>query len=196
TLLKIKNTHYSVLGGVQRALLSPAGDLYSCFTVLSSPDCKELHKLLPVCKYNINQLFPSSSLNSVPAGKHQLRVNLTDFNGGHVFASYSEFRIDGEEKNYTMTLKRFTGGTAGDSLSSHRNAQFSTKDRDNDIAPTISCANSFKGGWWYTKCHSSNLNGLYLRGNHSSYANGVNWNAARGVHYSFKISEMKMRPES
>lgn len=56
------------------------------------------------------------------------------------------------------------------------------------------CAVKFQGAWWYADCHTSNLNGLYLRGPHESYANGVNWSAAKGYNYSYKVSEMKVRP--
>ena len=57
----------------------------------------------------------------------------------------------------------------------HNTHKFSTKDQDNDSSAGSSCAQAYKGGWWYSACHASNLNGLYLRGVHSSYANGVNW---------------------
>lgn len=52
---------------------------------------------------------------------------------------------------------------------------------------------SYHGAWWYAECHTSNLNGLYLRGPHKSFANGVNWYSWRGYNYSYKISEMKVR---
>jgi hypothetical protein len=42
----------------------------------------------------------------------------------------------------------------------------------------------FKGAWWYSACHNSNLNGLYLRGEHESFGNGVNW-------YHWKVSHFK-----
>ena len=82
----------------------------------------------------------------------------------------------------------------GDSLERHRGRQFSTRDQDNDLSPTGSCAVAYKGGWWYHKCHHSNLNGAYLRGNHSSYADGVEWHAWTGHHYSLRFTEMKIRP--
>ena len=85
-------------------------------------------------------------------------------------------------------------GTAGDSLTVHHNMPFSTKDQDNDQDPGWSCAIAFEGAWWYSSCHASNLNGRYLNGNHSSYANGVNWYHWKGHHYSAKRAEMKIKP--
>ena len=49
-------------------------------------------------------------------------------------------------------------------------------------------------GGIYSACHSSNLNGRYLNGNHSSYANGVNWYPWKGYHYSAERAEMKIKP--
>lgn len=74
--------------------------------------------------------------------------------------------------------------------------QFSTIDSDNDLSPNVSCANTHDGAWWYNWCHSSNLNGLYLKGNFSSNANGVTWLEFRGSHYSVKHTEMKVKPKS
>ena len=79
-------------------------------------------------------------------------------------------------------------GTAGDSFTEHHNMPFSTKDQDG------SCAISHEGAWWYNSCHHSNLNGRYLKGSHSSYANGVNWYHWKGYHYSAKRAEMKTKP--
>ena len=84
-------------------------------------------------------------------------------------------------------------GTAGDSLSGHRGSPFTTKDQDND-SYSSNCAVQFKGAWWYTSCHASNLNGLYHHGQHSSYADGVNWSKWKGHYYSAKRAEMKIRP--
>ena len=70
--------------------------------------------------------------------------------------------------------------------------QFSTNDNDNDVWAN-SCAQTYKGAWWYAICHDSNLNGLYLNGPHSSFADGVNWKAFRGYQYSLKRTEMKVK---
>ena len=74
--------------------------------------------------------------------------------------------------------------------------QFSTNDNDNDENLTRSCAQSYKGAWWYKLCHRSNLNGLYLGGPHSSEGVGVNWGAFRGINYSLKRTEMKVKTKS
>ena len=71
---------------------------------------------------------------------------------------------------------------------------FSTKDNGNDHGGG-SCSQAFKGAWWYNACHESNLNGLYLNGSHSSYADGVEWYKFRGHYYSLKCTEMKVKPK-
>lgn len=73
--------------------------------------------------------------------------------------------------------------------------KFTTFDQDNDNDGGRNCAEDFKGAWWYYACHLSNLNGLYLNGDHSGqYAVGVNWETFKGYYYSLKKSEMKIRP--
>ena len=100
---------------------------------------------------------------------------------------------------YNILSKNILGfynisGDAGDSLWWHNGMKFSTNDRDNDVRAVSSCAQVFKGAWWYHDCHSSNLNGLYHRGPHTSYADGVNWLGWRGNNYSLQKTEMKIRP--
>ncbi|XP_041372737.1 techylectin-5A-like [Gigantopelta aegis] len=121
---------------------------------------------------------------------YQLRVDLEDFEGNWVFALYDSFVLESEDNYFQLVLGQYSGD-AGDSLSHHSGKNFSTYDRDLDSYDG-NCASSYKGGWWYGACHSSNLNGLYLAGNHTSYANGVDWSAWRGYHYSAKTSVMKI----
>ena len=90
-------------------------------------------------------------------------------------------------------------GEFGESLPK-KGTKFSTVDSDND-AWSKNCAkrlqnmkifcNSklqnnlrFQGAWWYSACHNSNLNGLYLEGEHESFGNGVNW-------YHWKVTNME-----
>ena len=56
----------------------------------------------------------------------------------------------------------------------HSGMPFSTKDQKNDPWSS-SCAEKYKGAWWYKTCHQSNLNGQYLGGPHVTFADGINW---------------------
>ena len=96
--------------------------------------------------------------------------------------------------NVILILLLILSGNSGDSLAYHRSMPFTTRDQDNDNYGGHNCAIKYRGAWWYKECHYSNLNGLYLRGNHSTYANGVNWFHWKSYKYSLKRTEMKIRP--
>ncbi|KAM4663917.1 ficolin-2-like [Discoglossus pictus] len=127
------------------------------------------------------------------SGTWELRIDLQDFENIKSHATYSSFQVLGEDEKYKLLLGDFKEGDAGDSMSFQKDMKFSTKDQDNDQDPSH-CAEVFKGGWWYNKCHYANLNGLYLLGQHSSYGNGINLRTGKGYYYSYKYSEMKIRP--
>ncbi|XP_063145306.1 veficolin-1-like isoform X2 [Candoia aspera] len=129
------------------------------------------------------------------SGTQQLRIDVEDFNSSTTFAMYSSFRIANESENYRLTVGSYLDGNMGDSFSGHNGLAFSTKDKDNDTYEPKSCATIYHGAWWYGACHSSNLNGLYHKGEHTSYADGINWAAGRGHHYSYKYVDMKIRPQ-
>jgi len=125
----------------------------------------------------------------------QLRVDMQDFEGNTAYAQYASFSVGDSASKYILSLSGYSG-TAGDSLGSssgrHNGHRFSTRDQDNDVHGS-NCAQRYKGGWWYDRCHISNLNGLYHGGSHSSYADGVNWYTWKGYYYSLKFTEMKLR---
>ena len=125
---------------------------------------------------------------------YRLRVDLEDFDGQTRFAEYMSFRIASELDKYRLALGPFLRGDAGDSLTAHNGHKFSTKDQDNDIS-AISCAQVRNGAWWYFTCSDSNLNGGYLRGQKLSDNTAVvAWSSWRGMSYSLKRTEMKIRP--
>ena len=124
--------------------------------------------------------------------RYQLRIDMEDFDGERRYALLQGFMISSEADGYRLTVANYSGD-AGDNFSAMSGIRFSTKDKDQDTY-SGNCASAYKGGWWYTACHASNLNGLYLSGSHESYADGINWHAWRGHHYSLKTVEMKIRP--
>ncbi|KAL9989438.1 hypothetical protein ACROYT_G003987 [Oculina patagonica] len=125
------------------------------------------------------------------SSSNKLRVDLEDIHGKTAFAEYSSFSVTSERAKYQLNLGSYSG-TAGDSLTYHRGSAFTTKDRDNDQWSS-NCALSYKGGWWYNSCHSSNLNGLYLNGKDDT--RGMRWYHWKNNDESVKRSEMKIRPK-
>uniref|UniRef100_A0A098M175 Ficolin 2 n=1 Tax=Hypsiglena sp. JMG-2014 TaxID=1550645 RepID=A0A098M175_9SAUR len=126
-------------------------------------------------------------------GMNELRVDLIDFNNKHSFAKYASFGVAAESYWYRLTLGSFTGGPAGDSLSIHNNMPFSTREKQQD-PQKFNCAEKYQGAWWYNNCHDSNLNGRYLLGENKFYGEGIIWRTEKGYYYSYKRSEMKIRP--
>jgi hypothetical protein len=119
----------------------------------------------------------------------ELRIDMK-YNGRNYHATYATFRLSGLLENYKLHVSGYSGD-AGDVFTSRGNGQaFSTKDKDNDIANGNSCAQLYKGGWWYDNCHKSNLNGLW--GN-TEYAKGLTWFPVTGYHNSVITSEIKVR---
>ena len=131
-------------------------------------------------------------IHRLTATNQTLRIDLADFSNGKRYAQYEAFSIADEAAKYNISFGQYSGN-ATDSLYSHNGMKFLTKDQDNDVYGG-SCALRYQGGWWYDACHVSNLNGKYLKGSHSSYANGVNWSSWKGYNYSLKFTEIKMRP--
>ncbi|GIX88378.1 techylectin-5A, partial [Caerostris extrusa] len=124
---------------------------------------------------------------------YSIRFDLKAMDGEKRYAFYATFWIDDESHNYTLHIQDYHGD-AGDSMIERHNSQkFSTKDRDNEGK----CANSYKGGWWYSSCHHANLNGVYLKGrNATSSSDGVSWYTFRRFGESMDTTEMKIRPKN
>ena len=84
-------------------------------------------------------------------------------------------------------------GNAGDSFLYATGAPFSTIDNDNDNS-TANCATLYMGAWWYTHCHSSNLNGYnYGTSDPTPYGTGVIWNSVTTNNQTLKWDIMSIR---
>lgn len=121
----------------------------------------------------------------------ELLIELEDFENNRTSLLVNNFTIGSEANGFKISYKNYNS-KIGNSLPA-RGTKFSTIDMDND-AWKENCAKRFSGAWWYSACHNSNLNGLYLEGKHESFGNGVNWYHWKGYHYSLKNTEMKVRP--
>ncbi|KAL2086282.1 hypothetical protein ACEWY4_017341 [Coilia grayii] len=125
--------------------------------------------------------------------KHELRVDMEDFEGNTTFAKYSTFSVGPEDDGYRLNVSDFTNGGAGDSLSVHNGMKFSTFHRDQDTW-AHNCARSDVGAHWYHACHSCNPNRVYLWGPGSKFGIGVTWSTFRGKSYSLNSITVKIRP--
>ncbi|XP_050086202.1 angiopoietin-related protein 1-like [Anopheles aquasalis] len=95
------------------------------------------------------------------ARKHELIVELKDFDGEYKRARYEAIEIGNEREEYVLNLGLYHG-TAGHGMWLNKGMKFSTKDRDNDEDSDAHCAQIHEGGWWYKACTDANLNGRYL----------------------------------
>jgi len=129
--------------------------------------------------------------NNVTLSKpQQLLIEMEDWDGNRTEIAVNNFIIGTEFFKFRIIYASIDG-EFGESLPK-KGTKFSTQDNDND-AWKNNCASRFKGAWWYSACHNSNLNGLYLKGEHETFGNGVNWYHWKGYHYSVKSTEMKVR---
>ncbi|KAL8575678.1 hypothetical protein ACOMHN_055867 [Nucella lapillus] len=90
---------------------------------------------------------------------YTLLITLTDIFGGNWYAAYRPFSLSGKGDNYRLSLGRYQGN-ATDTLRYASGMSFSTWDRDTD-GSSSPCARYNGGGWWYSHCQTSNLNGPY-----------------------------------
>ncbi|MCL4144714.1 UNVERIFIED_CONTAM: hypothetical protein GTU68_025837 [Idotea baltica] len=126
----------------------------------------------------------------------ELRVDLEDFDGEKRWAKYDHFHIEDSAGKYILKLEDYQGD-AGDDLTYHNDAQFTTKDADHDSS-SYNCAEVRKGAWWFKDCSYSNLNGFQHIGSYkrssSGWSDGIFWQRFRGFDYSLKLTQLSVRP--
>ena len=134
------------------------------------------------------------TLHLLTTNSSSLRVYVESFGDvtpPTVDAFYDVFSVGDASTNYRLTVSGFTGN-CGDSLEYHNGRMFTTTDRDND-ASTESCAQKFKGGFWYNTCRHANPTGrYYAEGVPSSYE-GLIWYTCYGGYYSTKVNIWKFK---
>ncbi|XP_036671968.3 fibrinogen C domain-containing protein 1 isoform X1 [Drosophila suzukii] len=129
---------------------------------------------------------------------HELRIEMEDFMGNVAYAEYSVFAIGSERESYPLsvlgTFKDSVEPSAGDSLSYHAGARFSTVDQDNDNCIECNCALKHKGAGWFNNCATSNLFGQYITRNQGqAVETGMWWDTFAGQNSLKKVRWM-IRP--
>ena len=117
-------------------------------------------------------------------------MDLWDFTGNRVHASYTTFRVAGERDKYQLTVTGYSG-SAQDSLYRHNRMSFSTPDSDNDGRREAHCAAEWEAGWWFNNCWFALLNGAYHNRSDVDYR-GIAWNHWKRE--QLRKTEMKIRP--
>ncbi|XP_033746381.1 ficolin-1-like [Pecten maximus] len=125
------------------------------------------------------------------SGLYELRIVLEDFQGNRKVANYRSFSVGDAESKYQLSIDGYSGD-AGDSLKfDHDGHAFSTADADNDGAQSVNCAQTHSGGYWYSDCYKSNINGKYG----IKAEDGIIWGSFKNWElFVLKKTEMKIRP--
>ncbi|XP_068590961.1 angiopoietin-related protein 4-like [Cebidichthys violaceus] len=135
-------------------------------------------------------------------GQYVLQVELSDWVGEQQQreARY-RFQLDGEEKKFALHLEHESSSGAQENIMTTEEfgLPFSTADRDNDLAADVNCAELLSGGWWFSSCGESNLNGRYPRRpsmlrRQRSRRQEMFWSSTKGQNKSVKATLLKIAP--
>ncbi|XP_026139706.1 angiopoietin-related protein 4-like [Carassius auratus] len=132
------------------------------------------------------------------SGNYILKVQFSDWRDEVQTINYP-FRLNGEESNYSLRILGSPSGNLESALSTETSAvPFSTRDKDNDQKNDLNCAKQLSGGWWFSNCGRSNLNGRYFvtpapKQRHQR-KQGVFWKTWRGRYYPLKTTTMMIAP--
>ncbi|XP_061594551.1 angiopoietin-related protein 4-like [Cololabis saira] len=135
-------------------------------------------------------------------GQYTLQVDLSDEAGQQQNTRY-RFHLDGEEKLFALHLEDESSPDAQEKLltAGAVGVPFSTADRDNDLAADTNCAELLSGGWWFSSCGESNLNGKFPRHptlprRHHSRRRAMFWTSAQGQRETPRTTLLKIAPAS
>ena len=133
--------------------------------------------------------------------QYELRIDMIDWDYEPLYTKYSHFHVSGEDDNYRLSLRGYSGNTGFDDMAlrpsdrwSQTGQQFTTYDRDNDNNPTGNCALLFGGGgFWHNNCFAFNANIVHSGIKEGRSVGGPPWVRRQAWNYSMKSVEMKFR---
>ncbi|KAK3100676.1 hypothetical protein FSP39_023646 [Pinctada imbricata] len=122
---------------------------------------------------------------------YKLKVILTDFQNNTKTVDYKSFSVGDSQSKYTLHVSGYSGD-AGDSLAfDHDGHAFSAPDADNDGAKSVNCAQKHHGGYWYSNCFKSNINGAWGKAGET----GIIWGSYKSWQlYVLKETTMMVKP--
>lgn len=127
-----------------------------------------------------------------------LKIQFSDWREDAASVLYP-FHLGGEGSNYALRLLRpATEGLESALTPDPAGLPFSTRDRDHDRRSDANCAKQLSGGWWFSDCGLSNLNGRYFQSppplQRHQRKQGVFWKTWRGRYYPLKTTSMMVGP--
>ncbi|XP_053319769.1 angiopoietin-related protein 4 [Spea bombifrons] len=129
-------------------------------------------------------------------GRYVIRIELQDWEENIQYME-SEFHLGGSSTAYALQVFAPVTGDLENALSDFRSQAFSTRDHDKDLKPDINCAKHLSGGWWFSACGHSNLNGKYFRSiprQRHERKQGIFWKTWKGRYYPLKSTSIKIHP--
>ncbi|XP_071396422.1 angiopoietin-related protein 4 [Centroberyx affinis] len=133
-------------------------------------------------------------------GGYLLKMQFTDWNND-IASIRLPFRLGGEETKYSLHIQE-TGTFSPLEVSLATDATsglpFSTRDQDNDQKNDTNCAKHLSGGWWFSNCGRSNLNGRFFQSpppkQRHQRKQGIFWKTWRGRYYPLKSTAIMIAP--
>ena len=145
---------------------------------ISIPNCGRITRMVLVMG-KVNNWLGNDMLHDITrSGSYDLYVIAKDFNDENQYKRFGGFTIGSEATKYRFHYESVCPGYSPHNLFVlSLIMKFSTADQDNDTHATLNCAESFKGGWWFTECHSDHMNGQYSYTAECPYATGLHWHS-------------------
>nr|BAN92386.1 self-incompatibility-linked fibrinogen-like protein-A [Ciona intestinalis] len=125
----------------------------------------------------------------------RMRIDFVDQDGVSAYAEYKLFKVSGAEQKYRLIAAHLDQATAIPRYVSSPISRnwFSTYDNNHAFS---NCHETFHGGWWFSGCGESNLNGPYPQtGDKNSPSNiyWYDWYTVNENNTAFKSVSMKFQ---
>lgn len=111
-------------------------------------------------------------LTNFPNKVQVLRIELITQAGENITVEYDDFKVSSKADGYKLSIGKYNGPPGYNALKSYHGAEFFmgkshyTRNRRNCYPP-------LSGGWWYSDCVKSNLNGRKFKSIDENYKRGL-----------------------